>query len=171
MTDNLRYPTVLFDWGNTIMRDDPASTVPMVEWPTVETIEGIASVLKYLQSSGRQVMLATGAAISDETQIRGALARGGVNQYFARIFCFKNIHIPKGEAFYREILDTLDVPPTQVLMVGDSFERDVQDANAVGIFAVWFNPGSEELREANSHITVHSMQELHTFFQSLDGGQ
>ena len=33
MADNpLRYPTVLFDWGDTVMRDDPASTVPMVEW-------------------------------------------------------------------------------------------------------------------------------------------
>jgi len=32
----IRYPTVLFDWGDTVMRDDPASTIPMVEWQTVE---------------------------------------------------------------------------------------------------------------------------------------
>ncbi|HSL43174.1 MAG TPA: HAD family hydrolase [Anaerolineales bacterium] len=164
-----RYPIILFDWGNTVMRDDPSSTMPMVEWQTVEPIDGIGSVLDYLQSSGRQVMLATSAAFSDETQIRGALARVGIDRYFSRIFCFKNTHLPKGEAFYREILDGLNIPPTEALMVGDSFERDVQDANAVGIFAVWFNPESDESRQANSHTTIHSMQELRHFFESLDG--
>lgn len=168
MANHPRYPIVLFDWGNTVMRDDPASTVPMIEWQHVEIIDGVASVLEYLRTSGRQVMLATGAAVSDETQIRGALARVGIDKYFSRIFCFKNVHLPKGEAFYRQILDTLNVPPTETLMVGNSFERDVQDANAVGIFAVWFNPDSEEIRSANSHSTVHSMQGLRLFFESLD---
>ena len=169
MPDNpLRFPIILFDWGDTVMRDDPTSTVPMVEWQTIEVIEGIASALDYLHSSGRQIILATSAAISDETQIRAALARGGVDKYFSRIFCFKNMHLPKGEAFYRQILENLNLPATQALMVGDSFERDVQDANAVGIFAIWFNPKSEETRRANSHITVHSMQELRLFFESLD---
>lgn len=164
----LRYPAVLFDWGDTVMRDDPDSMVPMVEWPTIEVIEGVASVLEYVKSSGRRAILATSAAISDEGQIRAALARGGLDGHFSRIFCFKNTHLPKGEAFYREILDRLDIPPTEALMVGDSFERDVQDANAVGIYAVWFNPNSDENRSANSHITVHSMQELRAFLESLD---
>jgi putative hydrolase of the HAD superfamily len=153
------------------MRDDPASNVPMVEWRSVEAVDGITGVLEYLASSGRQAMLATGAAISDESQIRGALARVEIDRYFSRIFCFKNIHLPKGEAFYREILDRLNVPPTELLMVGDSFEQDIQDANAVGIFAVWFNSGSEEHRTANSHVTVHAMPELRQFFRSLDGGE
>ena len=78
MTKNqLRYPTILFDWGDTVMRDDPEITIPMVEWETIEVIEGIADVLAYLHSSGRRIILATSAQISDESQIRGALARGG----------------------------------------------------------------------------------------------
>src|SRR5512134_2947569 len=105
MAENpLRYPTVLFDWGDTVMRDDPASTVPMVEWQTVEVIEGIADVLEYLRSCGRHIVLATSAAISNDDQIHGALARGGLDRYFSRIYCFKNTNLPKGEAFYRHIL-------------------------------------------------------------------
>ena len=46
--------------------------------------------------------------------------------------------------------------------------EDVQDSNAVGIFAVWFNPHSDETRKSESHVTVHSMQELLAFFMSLD---
>jgi FMN phosphatase YigB (HAD superfamily) len=53
-------------------------------------------------------------------------------------------------------------------MIGDSFEKDVQAANAAGMFAVWFNPNSEEARKNDLHITVHSMLELQDFFASLD---
>ena len=164
----LHYPTILFDWGDTVMRDDPASTVPMVEWQEIEVVEGIADVLEYLLTSDRQIILATSAAISDENQIRGALRRGGLDKYFSRIYGFKNTHLPKGEAFYRHILSDLGIPASETLMVGDSFEKDVQDPNAVGIFAIWFNPRSDETRDDERHITMHSMKGMRKFFESLD---
>ena len=168
MKKTLRSSTVLFDWGDTVMRDDPASTVPMVEWQTVEVVEGIADVLEYLRSSGRRIVLATSANISDENQIRGALARGGLADYFSYIYSFKNTNLQKGEAFYRHILDDLHIPASDALMVGDHFEKDVLAANAAGIFAVWFNPRSDETRSDELHVTVHSMQELQEFFTSRE---
>ena len=161
----LQYTTVLFDWGDTVMYDDPVSTVPMVEWSTIKAVEGIADVLADLHSSGRRLILATSASISDESQIRGALARAELDSYFSRIYCFKNTQLPKGEAFYRHILNDLGIPASDVLMVGDSFEKDVQIPNEVGIFAVWFNPGSDEIRNDQLHTTVHSMYDLRTFFR------
>src|SRR6266542_3794613 len=114
MAENqLRYSTVLFDWGDTVMRDDPTSMVPMVEWDTVQVVEGIAEVLEYLRSSGRRVILAISASISDENQIHGALRRGGLDIYFTHIYCFKNTHLPKGEAFYRHILSDLHLPASE----------------------------------------------------------
>lgn len=162
-----QYSTILFDWGNTVMIDDPNSTVPMVEWKTVETVPGIDSVLAYLHSSGRRIVLATSASISDETQIYRALARGKLDKYFSRIFCFKNTGLPKGEAFYQFILEQLEVRASDALMVGDSFEKDVLDANKVGIRAVWFNPRSAEAKSSSAHVTVHTMKELLVFFESL----
>ncbi len=167
-TKLLRYPTVLFDWGDTVMHDDPAQTAPMVEWQTVKVVAGIAEVLAYLRSSGRRIILATSANISDESQIRGALKRGDLDEYFAGIYCFKNTQLSKGEAFYRYILNDLRIPPSEILMVGDHFEKDVLAANAVGISAVWFNPRSEETRGDEMHVTVHSMPELAAFFAALD---
>jgi len=164
----LRYPTVLFDWGDTVMYDHPEITIPMVEWETVEVVEGIAEVLAYLHSSGRRIVLATSAAISDEKQIRGALARGGLDVYFSHIYCFKNTDLPKGEDFYRHILNDLGIPASDALMVGDGFEKDVQIPNTLEIFAVWFNPRTDETCKGDFHMTVHSMQELRTFFKSLD---
>ena len=162
----IRYPTVLFDWGDTVMRDFPEFSVPMVEWETVESIDGIAEVLAYLHASGRRIILATSADISDEAQIRGALARVGVEQYFSRIYSFKNTNLQKGEAFYHHILDDLNISASDAVMVGDHFEKDVQVPNSLGIFAVWFNPASDEVRNGGLCITVHSMPELHKFFES-----
>ena len=165
---SLRYSTVLFDWGDTVMHDDPASTAPMVEWETVNVVEGIVNALEYLRSSGRQIVLATSAAISDEGQIRGALRRGGLDSYFSKIYCFKNTHLPKGEAFYRYILKDLGISSSDAVMVGDGFEKDIQAANAAGIFGVWFNPRTDATRSHELHTTVLSMQELRVFFRALD---
>ena len=167
MKENLRYPTVLFDWGDTLMRDHPEITIPMVEWETVEVIEGVADVLAYLHASGRRIVLATSAAVSDEAQIRGALARGGLDQYFSMIYCFKNTNLPKDEAFYRHILNDLSLSASDALMVGDGFEKDIRIPNSLGMFAVWFNPTSNEKRESDLHRTVHSMQKLREFFEAL----
>jgi len=163
--NQLRYPTVFFDWGDTIMRDDPAIKTPMVEWQMIEVIEGIADLLADLHASGRCIVMATSASISDESQIRGALARCGLDQYFSHIYCFKNTNLPKGEALYRHILDDLGIPASDAVMVGDSFEKDIQAANGVGMFAVWFNQGSDETRKSDLYITVHSPQELQTFLR------
>jgi FMN phosphatase YigB (HAD superfamily) len=169
MTGNLpRYPTILFDWGDTVMRDDPAKAAPMIEWETVEAVEHIEEVLAYLQSSGRRMILATSASLSDERQIRAALARCGLDIYFSEIYCFKNTNLPKSEAFYRRILDELAIAASDALMVGDSFENDVQTPNRLGMSAVWFNPGSDEERSGKLYTTVHSMLELRQFFESLD---
>ena len=168
MKERLRYPTVLFDWGDTVMRDYPEITIPMVEWETVEVIDGISDVLAYLHSSGRRIVLATSAQISDEGQIRGALRRGNLDTYFSRIYCFKNTNLSKSEAFYRHILSDLSIPASEALMVGDGFEKDIEIPNKLGMFAVWFNPKSDEVRKSDLYITVHSMQELREFFKSSD---
>ena len=164
----LRYPTVLFDWGDTVMRDNPANTTPMVEWETVEVVESITDVLAYLQSSGRRIVLATSADISDETQIWAALRRGKLDRYFSHIYCFKNTNLPKGEAFYRFILNDLNIPASEAMMVGDHFEKDILIPNSLGIFAVWFNPRSNENHNDELHYTIHSLWELIKFFDSLD---
>jgi putative hydrolase of the HAD superfamily len=164
---NLRYPFVLFDWGDTVMRDYPAITTPMVEWETVEVVDGIADVLAALHASGRTIILATSASVSDEDQIRGALARGGLDSFFSRIYCFKNTGLSKGEAFYRYILSDLNIAAAEALMVGDGFEKDVQIPNSLGMFAVWFNPWTQEIRQGRLHITVHSMKGLKAFFETL----
>lgn len=161
----LRYSHVLFDWGDTVMRDDPKQTVPMVGWETVQAVDGIADVLACLHASGRRIILATSADVSDESQIRGALRRVGVDQYFHHIYSFKNTNLPKGEAFYRFILNDLGITASDAVMIGDHFVKDVQIPNSLGMFAVWFNPMSDEVRKGELHFTIRSLSELKEWFE------
>ena len=160
------YSVILFDWGDTVMKDDPTLSTPMVDWPQVEMIAGIDTLLDTIHTKGGVVALVTGAAVSNETQIHGALARVNLDQYFDKIYCFGNTGQRKpSAAFYKFILDDLKVQPAEALMIGDSFEKDVLAANQVGIAAVWFNPSTPETRDGAAFVTVHSMAELMARFQ------
>lgn len=154
---------IFFDWGDTVMVDNPAFSSPMVEWPQVHAIPGIEPVLRFLKTNKRTIVLATSADASDESQICAALARVGLANYFDRIYCFKNAHLAKSEAFYRYLLENIGITASQALMIGDSFEKDVLSANQAGIQAVWFNKRTSENRQDSLYTTVHSMEELQNF--------
>jgi FMN phosphatase YigB (HAD superfamily) len=161
-----RFQAILFDWGDTVMKDDSFQAAPMVDWPTVEIVADVDRLLAFLHRNGRVIALATGAAVSDETQIRGALARVELDRYFKKIYCFGNTgeHKPSA-AFYRFILNDLKIQPAEALMIGDSFEKDVLAANQVGLPAIWFNPSTPERRDGELYSTARSMTELLARFQ------
>ncbi len=162
-----RFPIMLFDWGDTVMVDDPAQTAPMIHWPEVRPVPGIDRVLAYLQASGRRLILATSTDVSSVSQIRGALARVGLDSFFERIYCFENTQLPKGAAFYRHLLADLQIEPSAALMVGDHLEKDVLTPNRLGMYALWFNERSEEKYASELASTVHSMEELLSFLRSM----
>jgi FMN phosphatase YigB (HAD superfamily) len=164
--DFSRYSVILFDWGNTVMKDDSRQSAPMVDWPQVEVVAGAETLLENLHTNGRIIALATSADVSNEAQIRGALARVGLDRYFDKIYSFRNTGLPKSAALYRYILDDLKVQPAEALMIGDHFEKDVLAANQVGLAAVWFNPSTAETRDGAAFVTVHSLAELLARFKS-----
>ncbi len=161
----IKYPYVMFDWGDTIMRDDPAMTTPMAQWPTVAAVEGTEETLKAIHRQ-RKIIMATGAVQSNEADIRFALQRVNLANYFDRIFCFKNTGLRKpSEEFYRHILETIQAQPSDLLMVGDNFESDVLAANRVGIPAMWLNAKDATERQGAQYWTIHRLQELLLFLE------
>lgn len=159
----MKYKYILFDWGDTLMKDSPSNR-PMVEWDNVEAVAGAGKVLNRL---GTQAILivATSADVSDESQIRGALARVGLDRHIQKIYCFKNTGLKKSPEFYQYILHDLGTTPDEAVMVGDSFEKDVLAANQVGMFAVWFNPQADKKQESPQHTTIYHLTELPALFE------
>ena len=95
---------VLFDWGNTLMRDFPDAKGPMADWPRVETLPGVEEVLRQLRPQWT-LALATNAVASDEPSVWKALARGGIAPLLDRVYCFQTIgHKKPAPAFFDYIV-------------------------------------------------------------------
>jgi len=153
-------PVLLFDWGNTLMREIPGGSGPMSTWPHVEAIPHAREVLAALKPPF-VIALATNAQASGEVEIRQALARVDLDRQVERIYGFRMIGHKKPEpGFFRFVLRDLGLSASQAVMVGDSLENDVLGANACGIRAVWFNEAGSESREGALYATIHDLAEL-----------
>jgi HAD superfamily hydrolase (TIGR01509 family) len=151
---------LLFDWGDTLMRDFKEFNGPMKDWPRLEAIPGAAETLASLHPAWT-LALATNAVDSDEKDIRLALRRVDLERWLDKIYCFKKIgHKKPSPAFFQYILDDLKLTCRSTCMVGDNFEADVLGANACGMRAVWFNEHSLEVREDDLQRTIHAWAAL-----------
>lgn len=73
---------------------------------------------------------------------------------------YENMHFTKPhQAYYREILNMLDVPPGEALMVGDDWERDIVPAGQVGIHTYWITATQQPSLDT-PHGTLKDLWEL-----------
>ena len=135
-----RYQHYLFDWGDTLMVDLPGQVGPMCDWPEIKLVEGAIECLSVL-SKVAHCHVATNALNSNQGQIRAAFERAGLSPFIANIFCAEEIgfHKPQGE-YFQFIIETLEVPAGEIVMIGDSLEKDIYGALRQGMDALWFNP-------------------------------
>lgn len=151
---------ILFDWGNTLMREFPEYDGPMAGWPRVEAMPGVGEALEGL-STRWTLALATNAEDSDETAIREALGRVELDRWFEYVFCFRTIGYKKpAPEFFQAVMRSTGLEAGELVMVGDSFTNDVVGANRCGIYGVWYNPLTPESRRGELYDTIHDMREL-----------
>jgi putative hydrolase of the HAD superfamily len=151
---------ILFDWGDTLMRDFKEFSSPMKDWPLVEAIPGAAEILMTL-STNWVLAIATNADASNEQDIRAALKRVDLDRWLDKVYCFKTIgHKKPSLEFYQYIMNDLKLSPRSIFMVGDNYEADVSGANRCGIRAIWFNSRDQENRTAHMLRTIHRLSDL-----------
>ena len=74
--------TLVFDWGNTLMRVFPDQTGPMFAWSKIAAVESAHEMLSSIHGK-YQLILATNAADSTAVQVQKALE----NQGLLRLSC------------------------------------------------------------------------------------
>jgi len=164
---------ILFDWGDTVMRDVPDFPGRMADAPHVAAMPGIAEALDALRPRYR-LALASNANLSTPDDVRAALARVGLAACFDQIHTSAVLGVSKPDAaFFRAVLDAADCPPAQAVMVGDSFSTDVAGAKRAGLKAVWYNyrgepapPGSAVMPDAE----IRDLADLPAAILALDAG-
>ncbi|EEW09199.1 HAD family hydrolase [Vibrio mimicus] len=154
--------TYLFDWGDTLMVDFPDQTGRMCDWTVVEAVDSALETLKIL-SAEHSIYVATNAADSSEIDIETAFARVGLNVYIDGYFCQANLGLDKGTPeYFRKIVACLEVDPSSIVMVGDTYENDIEPAITAGIQAIWFNPLAKEHWKNKSVKQITHLSELCT---------
>ncbi len=140
----IKIEAIVFDWGDTLMRNFPQYDGPMADWPEVEIMPGARETLAGL-SRAFTLVVASNAGSSNAELVKRALKRGGIEGHFRFVFTGKELNSKKPELdFYRNICRKIGVPPGQCLMVGDNLEKDIIPARRVGMQAAWLTDKKEK---------------------------
>ena len=121
----------------------------------IELIEGVEQVLQELQGKYRLVMATKGDLLDQEKKLR----KSGLEKYFHHI----EIVSEKKEEEYRKLIQHLDVPPSNFLMIGNSLKSDILPVLKIGGhgFHVPFHT-TWEYEKVESNIEHPNFQKLDT---------
>lgn len=129
---------LLFDWGDTIMRDFPNETGKMCEWQKVEAMPNAEKALKEL-SQLTNCYIATNAIDSNKEDIIKALKRVNLHCYFKGIFCYKEIgHLKPSKEYFETIKKKINVNSEDLIIVGDNLDSDIKGAQNSGIDGILY---------------------------------
>ncbi|MDX2186310.1 MAG: HAD family hydrolase [Opitutaceae bacterium] len=157
---------LLFDWGNTVMKDDPLRKDPMYLWPKVAVVPAADHVIPQLAKT-HVLSIATNAFPSKAEEIRKALARVNLDACFTHIFSAGDLGVHKQDpGFWKKVTDTLGVPAAEVCMIGDSLEVDILPASRAGLQTVWFLHRDDDAVTMPHYASIRTLRELLTQYQA-----
>lgn len=117
----------------------------------------VVAVLEYLSSKYELVIL-TNWFLDIQTH---RLENFGINKYFSKIFAAENFKMkPDKESFITAMESR---KPSECIMIGDSFEKDIQAANDIGIKAIYIASKILPKKEEN-YIIINNLEELTKIF-------
>ncbi len=151
---------LIFDWGDTIMKDSGLEG-PMYLWKEVEWIPGAEEALRALNSR-YLCCIATSAGHSGVEEMLLALKRVGAEKYFDFFYSAKELGVSKPDPeFFRKVAERVGFKPSNCIMVGNSYEKDIIGARKSGMKTVWLNSLSENNGvHADADIIIHRMDDL-----------
>ncbi len=151
---------IVFDWGDTLMRDYIQFSGPMVEWPQVDVMPGVKDAMSKLYKS-YICCVASNAGDSDVGQMRLALARVGIEKYFKKFFTSQELGAKKPDKkFYQEILEQLNLNPCEVIVVGNDYYKDIEPAKSVGMWTILISETKNTDKFPSADYLIKRMDEL-----------
>jgi HAD superfamily hydrolase (TIGR01509 family) len=163
---------ILFDLGDTLVTEESVGDkhTPDVELEKVPYADEVLQALigKY------KLAVVTNTSTSREKDIRLALRKIGLEGYFDSIITSVDVgHEKPDEEIFREVLERLQVKPTEAVMIGNRIKTDILGANKLGITSIYFRWNDRYLEEITSQLekpayTISSLKELLQILPSLD---
>jgi len=155
----MKITTLIFDWGDTIMRDLKL-TGPMKDWVQVEWVPGAKEMLE-LVNPKFSCCIATSASHSNTSEMISALKRVGANVYFHHFLSSADLGYSKPDpAFFKGITKALGSNPGECISIGNLYEKDITPAKQSGLTTVWFNENSAEGTFPDADHIIKEWKEL-----------
>lgn len=122
-------------------------------------IEGAIEILDYLRPNYRLFILSNGF---HEVQLK-KLTNSGLAPYFGKMILSEDAGIQKPQKgiFDYALVNTNSIRH-ESLMIGDSWEADIEGAYNARIDQLWLNPSKQQPREFTPTYTVGSLDEIKT---------
>ena len=110
--------------------------------PAIEALKRNRGVMEELHRAG----LRMGVVSNFYGNVDALCREAGMGPYLDVVLDSSVVGLSKPDPrLYQLAAERLGLPPEQIVMVGDNFDRDVRPARAVGMRAYWLAPGREHL--------------------------
>ena len=132
-----------------------------VQRKLMRTYPNVKSTLEKLKKKG--IVL---AILTDAPRIRAwlRLAELGLTDYFDHVVCFEDTHIKKpNKKPFVLMLKKLNLNPKDVLMVGDSLNKDIAGAKSLGMitcYAKYGEIGFKTKEKVKPDYVIHSIEKI-----------
>ncbi|WP_437372451.1 HAD family hydrolase [Maribacter litoralis] len=125
----------------------------------VELLEGVEEVLGQLKNKYRLIVLTKGDLLDQERK----LERSGLSEYFHHVEVLSD----KKEKNYSDLLEHLEIDPSEFLMIGNSLKSDVLPLVNIGARAVhipfhttWQHEEVTDVVENNGYMTMSTLTDV-----------
>ena len=125
----------------------------------VELLKGVEEVLQKLQDNYRLIVLTKGDLLDQERK----LEKSGLSRYFHHV----EVLSEKKEENYKNLLDHLEIPIKEFLMIGNSLKSDVLPIINLGAKAIhvpfhttWAHEEVPIEEQTNNHLTVSKITDI-----------
>ena len=151
---------IIFDWGDTLMRDYKEYSGAMVNWPHVERIQGVKEALDKLNKE-YICCVASNAGDSNVELMGKALERVAIRKYFKYLFTSNELGYAKPSLeFFNEIVRKLNVEVSSCIMVGNDYSKDIVPAKQIGMSTILFSEEADEFVMTYADVIITSMEGL-----------
>ena len=149
---------LLFDWGDTLMKDDPKKDSPMFSWETVEPMPGVMETMSILNEKYKCIVVSN-AKESNAELMQKAFERIALDKYFWAFITSKELGASKpNPAFFKGVLEKFNIDLAETAMIGNDYEKDITGAKSIGLKTVFIS--NEQGEFPNADYVIPTFEKL-----------